>query len=144
MEKKDIVIASLRFIRQRTLTGQSTSFDELKAALIADGQLNAGDENMEDFVKNFYGRMVVERNSRFSYLTIDSYFDLLDYEELLQARQVADDARQSATRAEIVASKSLRLTMLSLGVAIVVGLIQIFQAFGWFENLPVPIPGGDL
>ncbi len=115
----DIVIAALSFAKKRSLDGNSFSHSDLKEHLTKMGFKTDGEHahfiaelNNEMHPKSWNSSKVN------SFISLDAYLGLLDYEELQQARQDAKDAKKTA-------SIAIWLNIISTVLAAIIGILQL-------------------
>ena len=138
-QKKDIVIASLEFARDKFMKGENLDRGELSNLLLKHGYLTPTDAS-----KNHYQIVALfnqicsfqdPHNVNVRFMGLDSYLGLLDYEELQLARQDSAQAREEARLAIQHAEEATRLTKqalfwtkFSVILAMIVGVIQVIVA----------------
>lgn len=115
----DLIIQCLRFARERSIAGMPFGVEDLKEHLKAKGI-----DNPSPYVSIIWEEMhqkAWNTNHIRSWMSLDAYTALLDYEDLQQARQDAKDAKQSAKLA-------MWLNIISLVLTSVIGIVQICKS----------------
>ncbi len=116
---EDIVIAALSFAKKRSLEGNPFSHSDLIDHLTKMGFKTNGEH--ANFISELNNEMHPKSwNSTKvnSFISLDAYLGLLDYEELQQARQDAKDAKKTANIA-------IWLNIISTILAAIIGILQL-------------------
>jgi len=126
MDKKEIIIEMLRFGKSKNFASPNGfTEDELKNHLRGLGfQLN--EYEMQDYAYTLGTCFFKNTLSPITYkLSLKSYFDLIDYEELQHAYNVGDNARKEAVKANNWSTFAMVISILSLILSTVFSVVQI-------------------
>ena len=139
-QKKDIVIASLEFAREKLMKGEVFDYGELSNFLLANKYFKPEEAGkMISLVEVLYNQIMSHKdlsNAFRKWMGLESYLGLLDYEELqlarddsARAREEARQAIQNAEEATRLTRKALFWTKVSVIIATIVGVVQIIVSF---------------
>ncbi len=118
MEKKDIVIASMEFARKSSLLGDRIGYEDLMRYLIDKKLIEKNSPSIE-LVGTLHSQICIGSAPK-SFISLDAYLGLLDYEDLQLARQDSHEARKEAKKAFYISAASLILATLMSVAQIVV------------------------
>jgi len=112
--KDDVYIELLKDARKRLQSGSGMSYDEFKGDYFKSKGINT---NPQRLYLEIYDAVRIIENENFD-MKLDAYFQLLEYEELKQAREDSQEARKEALNA-------IKWARIAIWVAIGLGLVEI-------------------
>jgi hypothetical protein len=121
--KTDIVIVTLEFAREKFLKGEFIDRGDLQNFLVQNNHIHPNEVN-DGLIRSLFDQIFGYQDTtspQFAFkriMSLESYLGLLDYEDLKQARQDSQEAREEANQA-------LFWTKVSLLLATLVGVAQI-------------------
>ena len=140
-KKKDIIIASLEFARDKFLRGEFVNRGDFSNFLVSEKYIELGEvDRKRHLITALFEQIASFQDPEFGlptrFMGMDSYLALQDYEELQLARQDSAHAREEAKEAIKQAEHATRLTekalfwtKVSVIAAIILGVMQIIFTF---------------